>query len=127
MEIIKIVSFAFVVLFIIMTIKSERKDLAVIISLVAGVLIFLFLINPINEILKLLQKLALEANIDYVYLVTVFKILGISYLASFCSELCKDAGERNLASKVEFAGKILILVLAIPILMAVLESIVKLL
>jgi len=72
-----------------------------------------------------LQTLSNKANIDIVYLDTVFKILGIAYLTSFCSEICKDAGESSIASKVEFAGKILILTLAIPILMAVMQTILK--
>lgn len=125
MDIIKVVSFAFIALAIIVTVRKEREDLAIQISIVAGTLIFLYMISRISSVLQLLQELALKANIEFVYLDIVFKILGISYLASFCSEICRDAGEGNLASKVEFAGKILILVLAIPILMAVLQSILK--
>lgn len=125
MDIIKVVSFAFIALAIIVTVRKERQDLAIQISIVAGVIIFLYMISKVSSVLQLLQELALKANIDFVYLDIVFKILGISYLASFCSEICRDAGEGNLASKVEFAGKILILVLAIPILMAVLQSILK--
>ncbi|WMJ81856.1 stage III sporulation protein AD [Clostridium sp. MB40-C1] len=125
MEIVKIVGFAFVALSIILVIKNKRSDLAVHISLAAGILIFIFMIDKVTSVLQLLQELALKANIDFVYLNIVFKILGIAYLASFCSEICKDAGEGSLASKVEFAGKILILVLAIPILMAVLQGILK--
>lgn len=125
MEIIKIVAFAFIALFIVLIVRERKSEVAVQISIVAGVVIFLFMVSKITAILQLLQQLALKANIDFVYLNTVFKILGIAYLASFCSEICKDAGESNLASKVEFAGKILILVLAIPILMAVLQSILK--
>lgn len=125
MEIVKVVAFAFIALFIILTIKDQRSDLALHISIAAGIAIFLFMLDKITSILQLLQELALKANIDFIYLNIVFKILGIAYLASFCSEICKDAGQGNLASKVEFAGKILILVLAIPILMAVLQSILK--
>ena len=123
MEIVKIVAFAFTALFIVLTIR--RDELAVQISICAGIIIFLFMINKITAIMNLLQQLSLKANIDFVYLTTVFKILGISYLASFCSEICRDAGQSSIASKVEFAGKILILVLAIPILMAVLQSILR--
>jgi len=47
------------------------------------------------------------------------------HISSFCSEICRDAGESSIASKVEFAGKILILTLAIPILMAVMQTILK--
>lgn len=125
MEIIKIVSFAFITLFVILILKGKKDELVVQISIVAGALIFLFMLNKITAVMELLQQLAIKAKIDFVYLTTVFKILGIAYLASFCSEICKDAGESSLASKVEFAGKILILVLAIPILMGVLDSILK--
>ena len=62
-----------------------------------------------------------------VYIGIVLKILAIAYLSTFCSEICKDAGATSIASKVEFAGKILILALAIPILMAVLNSILQIL
>ncbi|BAQ13726.1 putative stage III sporulation protein AD [Clostridium botulinum] len=119
------VAFAFISLFLILIFKGRRDDLAVQISIAAGVIIFLFLTSKITAILQFMQQLASKTNIDFIYLSTVFKILGIAYLATFCSEICKDAGENSLASKVEFAGKILILGLAIPILMAVLQSILK--
>ncbi|KEH95918.1 stage III sporulation protein AD [Clostridium novyi A str. 4552] len=125
MEIVKIVAFAFITLFIILVFKNRNDEYVVHISIAAGIIIFLFMIDKITAVMQLLQELALKANIDFVYLNTVFKILGIAYLASFCSEICKDAGQGSLASKVEFAGKILILVLAVPILMAVLQGIVN--
>lgn len=125
MEIIKIVAFSFIALFIVMIFKGRRDDIAIQISIVTGILIFMFMLAKITAILQFLQELAGKANIDVIYLNTVFKILGITYLTSFCSEICKDANEISIASKVDFAGKILILVLAIPILMAVLQSILK--
>ncbi|WP_315114596.1 stage III sporulation protein AD [uncultured Clostridium sp.] len=126
MEIVKIVAFAFSALFIVLVVKDAKKEeLAIQISICAGIIIFLFMMNKITAIINLLQQLSLKANIDFIYLTTVFKILGISYLASFCSEICRDAGQGSIASKVEFGGKILILTLAIPILMAVLQSILR--
>lgn len=123
MEIIKIVFFALIALFFIIIIQQSRKDLAIVISLFVGVSIFVFIFGKFNAIILFLQDVALKANINTVYLNIVLKILAISYIASFCSEICKDAGSNNIASKVEFGGKVLILFLAIPILMAVLQSI----
>lgn len=125
MEIIKVVAFAFIALFIVMLFKGRRDDIALYVSLAAGIIIFMFMITKITAVLQFVQQLAAKANIEFVYLSTVFKILGIAYLASFCSEVCKDAGQASLGTKVEFAGKILILLLAIPILMAVLQSILR--
>lgn len=123
MDIIKIAIFALIALFFIIIIQQSRKDLAVIISLFVGVSIFVFIFGKFNAIILFLQDIALKANINTVYLNIVFKILAISYIASFCSEICRDAGSNNIASKVEFGGKVLILFLAVPILMAVLQSI----
>lgn len=125
MEIVKVVAFALIALLIVLLFKNRRDDITVQISVAAGILIFLFMISKVTAVIQFLQQLAVKANIDVVYLTTVFKILGIAYLASFCSEICKDAGQSSIASKVEFAGKIFILVLAIPILMAVLQSILR--
>ena len=123
MDIIKIAFFSLTALFFIIVIQQSRKDLAIIISLFVGVSIFVFIFGKFNAIILFLQEIALKANINTVYLNIVLKILAISYIASFCSEICKDAGSNNIASKVEFCGKILILFLAVPILMAVLQSI----
>lgn len=125
MEIIKIVAFALVALMATMMVKNNRPNIAITISMVAGIIIFMFMISRLTIIVNFLQSLSNKANIDIVYLDTVFKILGIAYLTSFCSEICKDAGESSIASKVEFSGKILILTLAIPILMAVMQTILK--
>lgn len=125
MDIIKVVSFAFIALFITLIFKDKRNDLAMQISIVAGIVIFLFMADKITAILQVLQQLSVKSGIDLIYMTTVIKILGIAYVATFCSEICRDAGEGSLASKVEFAGKILILALAVPILMAVFQSILR--
>lgn len=125
MLILKVVSFIFVALFLYLFFKDKRSDLSVLIMLAAGVIVFIFCLSQISEIINFLKTISEKAGIDIVYLGIVLKILAIAYIASFASEICKDAGAGSLASKVEFAGKIFILVLAIPILMAVLDSILQ--
>lgn len=125
MDIIKIVSFSLVVLFIYLLFKDKKNDIGTLILLVGGVSIFLLMITQVSEIINFIKSIADKANINSVYIGVVLKILAIAYLATFCSEICKDAGASSLASKVEFSAKILILTLAIPILMAVLQSILQ--
>ena len=127
MEILKVVSFALAALFIFVLLGERKKELAVLISIVAGAIIFLALIDKLSDIISFIGTIADKANIDTVYIGIVLKILAIAYLSTFCSDICKDAGATSIASKVEFAGKILILALAIPILMAVLNSILQIL
>lgn len=127
MNILKVVSFSLIALFIYLLFKDRRNDIALLISLVAGILIFIFTIGEIQNIILFLKSIANKAGIDVVYIGIIMKILAIAYLASFAAEICKDAGASTIGSKVEFAGKIMILSLAIPILMAVLDSILKIL
>lgn len=127
MDIIKIVAFAFAALFMFLLFKDKRSDISTLISLSAGAIIFLVVITQLNDVIYFIKDMADKANIDMVYIGVVLKILAIAYLATFCSEICKDAGAASIASKVEFSAKILILTLAIPILMAVLKSILQIL
>ena len=91
-----------------------------------GVLIFLFLIDQIYEIIHMLEKIALEANINMVYVETILKIIGIAYIAEFGAQITKDAGQGAIASKIEMAGKILIMIMAIPILTVIIETVIEL-
>ena len=122
MEILKIVSFALAALFIFLLFKDKRSDIAVLVSLLAGVILFVSILTSVTDIINFIKEISSRANRG-----VVLKILAISYLATFCSEICKDAGAASIASKVEFSAKILILTLAIPILMAVLQSILQIL
>ena len=125
MEIIKVVVFAFAAVFIYLLLKDKKSDVAFYVLVVAGILIFMYMIGQLGEVINFIDDITSKANINTVYIEIVFKILAIAYITSFCSEICKDAGASTIASKVEFSGKIMVLALAIPILMAVLDSILQ--
>lgn len=123
MEIFKFIGFGLVVMFLYLILQENKKSIATLLILVSGCIILLALIGPLNDIITFVNTIADKANINTVYIGIVLKILAIAYLTTFCSEICKDAGAGSIGGKIELAGKILILTLAIPILMAVLDSI----
>lgn len=125
MLILKIVSLAFIALFILVLIRRSGSEIGPLLCITASALILLIMIEPLKEIIDFLKEIADKANIDTVYIGIVLKILAIAYIASFSSSLCKDANADSLAAQIDFSGKIMILVLAIPILMAVLNSILQ--
>ena len=125
MEILKIIALAFVAMILYLALKDEKKELAYFILLASGIIIIIFIIPKMKAIVLFLETVSIKTGVDIIYLNTIFKILGIAYLTTFCTELCKDAGASSLASKVEVAGKVIILSLGVPILMAVLKSIVS--
>ncbi len=125
MNILQIVGIGLVATILIVIIRKERPDMALTISLTAGAIIFLLLIGNIFSIIGVMEDVARKANLDDIYFTTILKVLGIAYIAEFGSQLCKDAGESAIASKIELGGKIIIMILAMPILSALMDVILQ--
>ena len=126
MEIWQIVGLALIVTVICVVLKQIRPEIALQLSILAGASIFILILSKIKVIVELLQTLADQANISSYYLLIVLKIVGVAYLAEFGAQICRDAGEGALATKIELAAKVGVIVLAIPIIVAITESLVRL-
>ncbi|MCF6096681.1 stage III sporulation protein AD [Thermovorax subterraneus] len=127
MEIGQIVGIGLITAVFVVLLREERPEIALLISIIAGTFVFLLMLNKIASALSLLQNMAARANIDFIYLSAILKIIGIAYVAEFGAQICRDAGSSSIATKIEFAAKIIIMLLSIPILMAVLELLLKIL
>jgi stage III sporulation protein AD len=125
LEIIQIVAVSIIAVILAVLIRQYRPEIALQISVVTGLLIFLMVIFRLAAVLDELRSFTGRLNIDTVYISTIFRIIGIAYIAEFGAQVCKDAGESSIASKIELAGKVIILVLAVPILMALMELIIQ--
>ncbi|MBU8907724.1 stage III sporulation protein AD [Desertibacillus haloalkaliphilus] len=126
-EIIQIVGLGLITTFLALVVKEQKPLFAFMLTVFVGVLIFLFLIEQIYQVISMLEKIAVNANVNMVYLQTILKIIGIAYIAEFGAQIAKDAGQAAIASKIELAGKVLIMVMAIPILTAIIEMVISLL
>ena len=125
MEIFQIVAIAIVATVLSVLIKNQKPELGIYISLVTGIVVFIFVVAKLQSVIEILNQLANKINIDDIYLSTILKIVGIAYIAEFGAQVCKDAGEGVIASKIEFAGKILIMVMAVPILVSLMDLIIN--
>ena len=125
MDILQIIGLAIVATVIIAVLKAQRPEIAIQISIAAGIIVFTMILGKITAVIELLNSYAQRVNIDTIYLSTLLKIVGIAYIAEFGAEVCKDAGEGAIASKVELAGKVVIIVLAVPIITSLLDLIIR--
>lgn len=126
MEMIQIVGFGLIAAVLVLILKEQVPMMAFLLSLFAGILIFLFLIDKISSIIMMLERLANQSHVNMVFFQTVLKIIGIAYIAEFGAQVVRDAGQEAIAAKIELAGKVLIIVMAIPIISVIVETIVKL-
>lgn len=127
MELLPIVGIGIVITILVMLLREERPELALLLSLTAGIMIFLLLMDRIATVFNLLQQLAFRADLDLLYINTVLRIVAIAYIAQFGSQICRDAGESAIGGKIELAGKIMIMFLAVPLLLVILDSVLQLL
>ena len=127
MEVIKIIGIAFIALIIVVILKQYRPEFAIYVSLLAGAIILILVIDKLTGIINLLQSIANKTNINSNYLGLLLKITGIAFLTEFAVSICKDAGEGAIASKIEIGSKIIIIAMSIPIISSLLEIILKIL
>lgn len=106
--------------------KNKNPQFSVLISLIIGILIFLQVLEPLNNLLTLLRETAEKAGVSQGYYSIILKIIGIAYISQFGAEICADAGEKAIATKVELAGKILIMATSAPVLTSLLELVLSL-
>ncbi len=126
MEISQIIGLALVTTVFLMILRQEKPVMAIQLSIAFSVIIFIAMIDKLATIIEIMQELTQKAGINNFFLGTILKIMGVAYLGEFAAVICQDAGEQAVAKKVEFAAKIIIAVMALPILVAILESLLEL-
>ena len=127
MEIIRIVGIALIALVIIILLKQYKKEFAIYISLLAGILIILLVMDKFEGIINLIESIANRSSINTEFIGLILKITGIAFLAEFAVSICNDSGETAIASKIEIGSKIIIISMSIPILSSLLELVLKIL
>ena len=127
MDIIKIIGIAFIAVIIIVILKQYRPEFAIYASIIAGVLILTIASGTLSGIIDMINSISSKTSINSDFLMILLKITGIAILTEFAVSICKDAGESAIASKVDVGGKILIISLSIPIINALIDTVVKIL
>ncbi len=126
MEIAQVVGLALITTIFLMILRQEKPVMAILLTMVFGIAIFTAMMDKLTAIIDVMKELIRQAGINNFFLVTILKIMGVAYLGEFAAVICQDAGEQAVAKKVEFATKIIIVVLVLPILVAILQSLLEL-
>lgn len=104
-------------------IKSYRPEMALVISISAGVLIMAAAVITLSPAFEEVKSALERANVSAPYISVLFKALGICYLTAFAADTCKDAGEQSIASKVELAGKAALILVSLPMFKNILDMV----
>ena len=96
-------------------IKRYHPEYSIFISLTAGIFILFIVFSELAPSIQKINRLITASGISCDHAKILFKVLGICFLVQFASDACNDAGESSLASKIELAGKVIILAMSLPL------------
>ena len=102
--------------------KPLKQEYSIYLILTAGIVIAFLGMSRLELILETAKTIGSYINVKNVYLGTLLKMVGITYIAEFASGICKDAGSSALGTQVEMFGKLSILAVSAPVLLALLET-----
>ena len=103
--------------------KGVKGEYGIYLAAAAGLVIFFYGISKLETIIQAVEQVQAYLKINHVYINTLMKMIGITYIAEFSSGICKDAGYGSLGNQIEIFGKLSILAVSMPILMALMEMV----
>ena len=106
--------------------KRYNKEYAIILDVIVGVLTLTFVFDKFMPLISEIKHLIYLAKIPSEYGNILFKSLGICFVTQFASDSCRDSGETSLASKIEFVGKISVIITALPLFKIVTQTAISL-
>lgn len=126
-NIVQLVGFALTCSLLLILVRRGSESIAMLLTVAATGVILTAIISELPPILGGLEALSARAGVEMLYIRTVLRVIAIAYVVDFGSQLCLDVGEGTMAKNLQLAGKILILAVAVPIIIAVADIIIGLL
>ena len=102
--------------------KVLKSEYSLYLSVAVMLLIFFYSAGRLGGILSVMDQIQTYFPVNEIYVRTLLKIVGVSYIAEFASHVCRDAGYGAVGSQIEIFGKLTVLAVSMPILTALLET-----
>ena len=123
MDILKIAVLGIAGMLLGILLKEQKKEYELFVMLGVSLCIFYFIMSKLELVLSVINRMQAYVRLDTGYIAILIKMIGITYVAEFSSNLCKDAGYQAVAGQIEMFGKLSILVISMPVLLVLLETI----
>lgn len=103
--------------------KGGKAEYGIYMSVSVSILLFLCIVDRLEIFVRMMNEVGRYVNEERGYFSAMLKMIGITYISEFSSAICKDSGYQTIAVQIEMFGKLTILVMGMPILLALLETI----
>ena len=127
MDILKVRVFGITAVLMALILKGCRPEYSYYVSIAVCICIFLLVANKLELIIGYARKMQSFIQLDDAYMAMILKMIGVTYIAEFASNICKDSGYQTIAGQIELFAKLSILVLGMPVILGFMETIGELL
>lgn len=105
-----------------LTLRGQRPEFAMLLSLGCGIFVLLALMGQMKEIMTGLEKIMSGLSEQSDLTAIILKSLGICIVAELGSQCCRDAGEAAIAAKVELVAKVALVLMSMPVFTSLMET-----
>lgn len=123
MDMVKVSAAGVVTVLLALQFKKDKTEYGLYLCIAASVMILLYALQSFAAVVDVLEQMHIKLPTGSTYLNMLIKITGITYIAEFASNICKESGYLALAGQIEVFGKLSILALSMPVLLALLDTI----
>jgi len=123
MEIVRVIGIGFLGAILSLFLKESKPEFVVLSTVATGVVILILVLNSLSDVIEAFTAIVDKTNIDSSLFTGILKIIGIGYITEYSSEICADMKAGSIANKIQFAGKITIFMMALPIITAFIDII----
>ena len=103
--------------------KGLKGEYGIYLVAAVGLVIFFYGVTKLKTVIETIRQVQSYIRLNRMYLEVLLKMIGITYIAEFSSGICKDAGYGSLGSQIEIFGKLSVLAVSMPILLALLDTV----
>ncbi|MCC8122052.1 MAG: stage III sporulation protein AD [Oscillospiraceae bacterium] len=126
-EMLKVAAIAVAAAVCAVVVKKSTQELGLVLAVAAAIVICGFVLGALGQIRGVVDELTALAGISPAVIAPVLKTVGIAIITRVAAEICRDAKESGIAAMTEIAGAVLALLVALPLLRAVLSTVTGLL
>ena len=108
---------------IIAILRQYRPEFAVAVSVIAACIMLIFGLSSASKVIEVIREIADRSGIDEQNITLMLKAVGVCYLTQTAKDICIDCSQSVLADRVDFIGKITIIVMSLPIMVQLLSII----
>ncbi|HPG92235.1 MAG TPA: stage III sporulation protein AD [Clostridia bacterium] len=126
MNFVQIIIIAVIAVAATLVIRQINPEISMLVGIGSGVLVLILVLDELYEVVYAFYNIAEISGVNKSLFSTILKIIGIGYLAEFGNGICVDANAKSLGDKLLLAGKVVILVTALPIIMQLIQTIMEL-